>query len=161
MTDEPNGTGLGDLFSFLDDDALTIPRPIPSKRHPEGKVYTIPAPDAETGMRLTALADVAAKQERGLKITEADAAKLVMNDDEEREFAVQVMGDTYHEMVADGVSWPRIQKIVQYAYIYFAMGQDVAEKAAREGILNGGKARIPTNRAARRAQARQRTSRTR
>lgn len=157
MTDT-QGSGLDDVFSFLDDDALTIPRPIPSTKYPGGKIYTIPAPDALTGIRLTALADIAAKQQRGVRITDADAARLRMDDEEEREFAVQVMGPTYHEMISDGVSWPRIQKVMQYAYIHFAMGEDVAKRAAQDGLLGGGKVRVPANRAQRRAMMRQGTT---
>ena len=156
MTDTP-GSGLDDLFSFLDDDSLTIPKPIPSEKYPEGKIYTIPAPDAHTGLRLSALADIAAKQQRGVRITDADAAKLRMDDEEEREFAVQVMGNTYHEMMEDGVSWPRIQKVIQYAYIYFAMGKDVAEAGVRDGLLTGGNTRIPAYPTVRREQLATRT----
>lgn len=146
-----------DLFSFLDDDALTIPKPIKSDKHPEGKVYTIPYPDAETGLRLTALAEIGRKVEarrRGNlqeEITEAEASRLVMDDDDEREFAVQVLGSTYAELIEDGVKWPIIQRLVQYAYVYFAMGADAASNAVREGLFTGGKAFAPANRAERRA----------
>lgn len=148
-----------DLFSFLDDDALTIPHPIKSKKYPEGKVYTIPYPDADTGLRLTALAEIGRKVEarrrgdKNAKVTEMEASRLVMDDDDEREFAVQVLSTTYQEMIGDGVYWPTIQKIVQYAYVYFAMGADAANNAARDGLFTGGKAFVPANRAERRAAA--------
>lgn len=147
--------GLDALWSFLEDDSIRIPVPIPSKTHPEGKLYTVPSPDAETGIRLTALADIARKQQSGVHVSERDVARLQMDDDEEREFAQQVMGKCYTEMVEDGVAWVTIQKVMQYSYIYFSMGREVAEKAAREGLFQGGKVRLPAmNRADRRAATR-------
>lgn len=143
--------GLDSLWSFLDDDSIRIPMPIKSHAYPEGKLYVVPSPDAETGMRLTALADVARKQQQGVKVSERDAARLHISDDEEREFAQQVMGSCYDEMVRDGVSWVIIQRVMNYAYIYFSMGKDTADKAAREGLFTGGKVRVPMNRADRRA----------
>lgn len=143
--------GLDSLWSFLDDDSIRIPVPIPSRAHPEGKLYTVPSPDAETGVRLTALADIARKQQQGVRVSERDVARLHLNDEEEREFAQQVMGTCYDEMMQDGVAWVTIQKVMNYAYIYFAMGRDVADKAAREGLFSGGKVRLPANRRERRA----------
>jgi len=150
---------MDDLFSFLDDDALTIPHPIKSTKHPEGKVYSIPYPDAETGLRLTALAEIGRKVEqrrrgdRNVKISAAEAGRLVMDDKDEREFAMQVLGETYQELIDDGVRWPIIQRLVQYAYVYFAMGANAAENAARDGLFTGGKAFVPANRSERRAAA--------
>lgn len=150
---------MDDLFSFLDDDSLTIPHPIKSEKHPAGKVYAIPYPDADTGLRLTALAEIGRKVEarrrgdKNAKVTAAEAARLVVSDDDEREFAQQVLSTTYAEMIDDGVLWPIIQRVVQYAYVYFAMGADAANNAARDGLFTGGKAFVPANRAERRAAA--------
>jgi len=162
MTDEQPtpqpDEGMDSLWSFLEDDSIRIPVPIPSREHPDGKLYTVPSPDAETGVRLTALADIARKQRQGVQVSARDVARLHLNDEEEREFAQQVMGSCYDEMMADGVAWVTIQKVMNYAYIYFAMGKDVADQAAREGLFSGGKARVPMNRAERRASGlRQRT----
>lgn len=150
-----------DVWAFLTESGIDIPVPIPSRDYPEGKRYRVPSPDADTGIRLAGLAEIARKAQGGIKVKEADVAKLNMNDAEEREFAEQVLGSCYDEMRADGVAWTTIQKIMQYAYIYFAMGQDVAEKAAREGLFTGGKVRRPANRAERRAAVRGTTQTTR
>ena len=147
--------GLDSLWSFLDDDSIRIPKPIPSRKYPEGKLYVVPSPDAETGMRLTALADIARKQRSGVPVKDSDVARLRMDDDQEREFQVQVLGSCYHEMVEDGVSHVTIQKVMQYAYIYFSMGKEMADKAARDGLYSGGKVQLPAmNRADRRAATR-------
>lgn len=164
MTDDPTTPQEpieDDIWGFLAESGLDIPVPIPSRKHPKGKRYRIASPDAETGLRLTGLAEIARKSKAGLEVKDSDIAKLNMNDDEERDFAVQVMGPTYHEMISDGVAWDTIQKVMQYAYIHFSMGADVAEKAAREGLFQGGKVRIPANRAERRATGKKKTPTTR
>ena len=156
MTDEQQtepqpDEGVDSLWSFLEDDSIRIPVPIRSREYPDGKFYTVPSPDGETGLRLTALADIARKQQQGVKVSERDVARLRLNDEQEREFAQEVMGTCYEEMMADGVPWVTIQKVMNYSYIYFAMGKDVADKAAQEGLFSGGKARTPMNLAERRA----------
>ena len=140
MADEPSE--LDDVFAFLDDDAIHLP-PIPSRDHPEGKRYDVPSPPAEIGMRLTALAEIARKRRAGLNVTEGDVARLHISDEEEPEFMAQVLGPTFEEMMADGVSWTRIQRTMQYAYIYFSMGKTAADNAARAGLFTGGKAFAP------------------
>lgn len=149
MTDTPQGQPgpLDDLFNFLDDDGFSVP--LKSREHPEGKPYRIESPDAQVGLRLAALSEIAAKVAKGIEVRPEDVAKLKLDDDEEREFAQQVLGDSYAEMIADGVSWVRIQRVMQYAYIYFTQGAQSAGDAARAGVLNGGKV-LPPNREARR-----------
>lgn len=137
-----------DLESFLNDDAITTP-PIKSKKHPEGKPYKIQSPDAETGLRLNGLATIAAKAAAGQEVSPDDVKSLVMDDAEERVFLEQVLGDAYHEMLADGVSWTSLQRLGQYAFSYFAVSPAAANKGVREGIF-AGKVQTPTNREARR-----------
>lgn len=154
MTDTPDD--LSALFSFLDDDGITLP-PVKSAKYPAGKVYVIPSPDADTGIRLNALGEIMAKQLKGIKISEADAARLNLNDEDERVFLQQVLGPTYDEMREDGVSWVRIKRLGTYAFTYFAVSPEAADKAAREGAFSG-KGLAPRNRAARRAPAPKATS---
>lgn len=142
---------LQDLFDFLDDDALRIP--IKSEAHPEGRDYLIPSPNAKTGMRLVALADIATKKAKGEKITATDAARLQLDDREEIEFTQVVLGSAYQEMLDDNVSHVRIQRAVQFAYVYFTQGKHAAEEAAKAGVFAGGKVQAP-NRAQRRSQTR-------
>lgn len=140
--------GMDDLYNFLDDDTLEIPG-VKSRAHPEGKTYRIPSPDAETGMRLSALAEIAVKVNKSVAVNDRDVKRLQLDDTEEREFAQQVLGATYEELIADGVSWVRLQRITQFAYVHFAFSPEAAREAAERGVFAG---KAPArNRAQRRA----------
>lgn len=127
-----------DLLSFLNDDALVLPA-IKSKKHPEGKVYLIPSPDAETGLRLAGLANVAARVAGGGEADEEEVESLILSDTEERTFIQQVLGDAYQTMMDDGVSWVAIQRISQYAFAYFAVSPSAANRGVESGAFLGKK----------------------
>jgi len=133
-----------DLAGYLDDDSVEVPG-IPSTAHPDGKTYTFASPDAKTGLFLASLANLAVKARLGGDIGK-QAAKLELDDDQERDLMRDVMGSTLDELTADGVSWVRIQKLNRYLFIHFAMGEGAAA-----GLTVSGEARVPANRAARRA----------
>lgn len=133
-----------DFSSFLDDDAIRFPL--------DGKTYRIESPDAKTGLLLSGMANLGVKASAGGEIGESDLASLDLDDAEERDFMRMVLGDTLDELVADGVSWVKIQRISRYAFIYFAMGEDAADEALASGALSG-EAPAP-NRAKRRAASR-------
>jgi hypothetical protein len=136
-----------DLAGYLDDDSVEIPG-IPSTAHPDGKTYKFASPDAKTGLFLASLANLAVKARLGADIG-AQAAALELDDDQERDLIRDVMGSTLDELTADGVSWVRIQKLNRYLFIHFAMGEDAAR-----GLAVSGEARVPANRATRRASMR-------
>lgn len=143
-----------DVLSFLDDDGLEIPG-VKSTKYPDGKTYMIPSPDGETGIRLSALADIAVKVNSGREVDARDARRLRMDDTEERDFAQQVLGSVLPELLADGVSWVRIQRITQYAYVHFAFSPEAARDAAERGVFAG---KAPArNRAERRAKGKGKT----
>ena len=129
----PDLTAFGD---FLDDDGFTTP-PIPSREHPEGKAYKVPSPDGVTGARMVALAGIAAKKNADIEVTAADLDKLNLNDQQETEFMEQVLGTAYAEMIADGVSWQRISRLGQYAFVFITQGEQAATDAAKAGIFSG------------------------
>jgi len=133
-----------DLAGYLDDDSVEVPG-IPSKKYPDGKTYTFASPDAKTGLFLASLANLAVKARLGADIGK-QAAELELDDDQERDLMRDVMGSTLDELTTDGVSWVRIQKLNRYLFIHFAMGEDAAA-----GLTVSGEARVPANRAARRA----------
>ena len=133
-----------DLTGYLEDDSVEVPG-ILSKAHPEGWTYIFDSPDAKTGLRLAALADLGIRAHQGGDIGNA-AARLELDDDQELDLMRDVMGATLDEMTADGVSWVRIQRLNQYLFIHFAMGAEVAAK----GLHSQGEA-PPPNRAAKRA----------
>ena len=133
-----------DLTGYLDDDSVEVPG-IPSTAHPDGKTYKFASPDAKTGLLLASLANLAVKARLGGDIGK-QAAALELDDDQERDLMRDVMGPTLDEMIADGVSWVRIQKLNRYLFIHFAMGEDAAA-----GLRQLGEAQALANRAARRA----------
>lgn len=137
---------MSDVFDFLDDDTLRVP--LKSTKHPQGKEYAIPSPDAATGLWLQGLADISVKRHKGLTLTEKDAARLIIADGDEREFFERVLGTAYQEMLDDGVAYVRLQKVTQYAFVAFTAGKQAADEAAQKGAFAGGKVRA--NRAERR-----------
>jgi len=133
-----------DLAGYLDDDCVEIPG-IPSTAHPDGKTYKFASPDAKTGLFLASLANLAVKARLGGDIGK-QASELELDDDQERDLMRDVMGATLAQLTTDGVSWVRIQKLNRYLFIHFAMGEDAAA-----GLTQPGEARVPANRATRRA----------
>lgn len=132
---------------WIDDDTTTIK--IPSKAHPAGKDYTFPAPDIDTGVRLTALAELGLKSTAGRDLTEDDLARIDLNDDQEFDLYRDLMGDTLDEMRADGVSWTRVQKVGRYLFLLHGLGEDMAAEAVARSSTGG--ALPPANRGQRRA----------
>lgn len=133
-----------DLSSYLDDDKLEFPI--------GDKTYIVESPDAKTGLWLASLANVGVKAAGDGKVTDAELERLVLDDDEERDFAQQVLGKTYDELIYDGVPWVKIQKLIRYCFVAFAIGVEAADEALKNGTLSG-EAPAP-NRAARRGASR-------
>lgn len=145
---------LSEFLDFMDEaddghsDGFTSPK-MPSRAYPEGKQYHVPSPDAETGLRLNALADITLKSKRGQEVSEADVRRLRIADSEEREFLEQVLStELVAELIADGVKWEHMKRLSMFAFTYFAVSPEAAENAAKNGLFSG-KA-LPPNRAARR-----------
>lgn len=136
-----------DLAGYLDDDAIDTP-PIKSAAHPDGRAYRIPSPDAATGIRLTAMVSLGVDLAVGAELSRKDAERLKLDDDQEREFLRDVLGSAYDELVADGVSWMRIQKLGRYALLYFTLGPEAAADEARR---SSGEAPAPNRETRRKA----------
>ena len=149
---------LNDFLDFMEDDGFDT-SPIPSVKYPapEGKIYHVPSPNAETGLRLSALADLTIKMNKGIEISEADMRRMRLDDKQELEFTEQVLSKPLvDEMLADGVKWEHLKRLTAYAFTYFAVSPQAAMDAAREGAFNP-KAVTP-NRAQRRTKAKSVTS---
>ncbi|WP_420803659.1 DUF7426 family protein [Saccharothrix deserti] len=91
-----------------------------------GKVYTVPPVDAETGLKLQRLAEVAAQV--------ADAAEnggsldgIVLDDAAEVDLYRDALGAAYDEMVADRVPWPALKIAGVTAWLDAAMSRETAE----------------------------------
>jgi len=135
-----------DLGAFLADDALEVPV--------DGKVYRIASPDAKTGLWLTALANLGEREVAGERLTPDEIAALRLDDGDEQDFIRKVLGRTVDELVADGVSWVKVQRISRYAFYYFAIGPEAADHLTASGALSG-EARAPRQSRAARRQASQ------
>lgn len=134
------------LPQWMDDDDVTIP--VPSKKHPDGKDYTFASPDIDTGVRLTTIAQLGVKAATGAELAESDLEGLQLDDAQEQDFYRMVMGDTYDELVADGVSWTRMQRLGRYLFLLHGLGEEAAAQAVER---SSGGARPPANREQRRA----------
>lgn len=148
-------TDLGQMLDFMEDEGGFKSPPMPSTKHPEGKRYHVASPDALTGMRLNALADIMVKKEMSVEISELDVRRLRLDDDDEVEFVRQVLGaaradgsNALDEMLADGCKWEHIKRMGQYAFTFFGVSKEAADEAVKNGLLSG-KLTAP-NRAARR-----------
>ena len=135
-----------DLSEFLTENDLVIQGLGP-------RDYTIPAIDAETGLKYSALSAIAVRAQKGEKVRPEDLAALKLNDAEERAFVVEMLGqEVLDQMREDGISWPAINRTAQYVFTHFAVSADAAAKAKVAGAFSG-KAQAPTNRAARRTES--------
>lgn len=133
-----------DLSEFLTENDLTIQGLGP-------RDYVVTAPDADTGLKYAALSSVAVRVNRGETLDPAELQALKLDDDEEREFVVQILGEkVVSEMRADKLPWPAVTRTAQYAFTHFAVSPEAARKAFEAGVFSG-KAQTPPNRAARRA----------
>lgn len=119
-----------DLDGYLDDDAVQVP--VKTGKFPDGKMYTIPSPNFKDGLLLSAMANLATRAHLGGDISEADLAALDVSDDqaEELDLYKKVLGTAYDELVADEVSWVRLERLGRYMFVYFAMSEEAAEAMA-------------------------------
>jgi hypothetical protein len=142
-----------DLSEFLTENDLVI--------HGLGpRDYTVPAPDVERGLRYNALSAIAIRVNRGETVTREEMESLRLNDDEERQFAIEILTqEVVDQMAEDGLPWPAVTRTAQYAYTHFAISPEAAKKAFEAGVFSGKGLTPPTNRAARRTTTATRSAR--
>lgn len=107
-----------DLDEFL---KPTIELPI------RGKVYVVKSVDAATGVWCQRMMHVAVTVFAGIEVSEADASSLMLDDEQERNLYQRVLGDTYDEMVADGLPWEWIKHAGATAFMWAAGDRERAE----------------------------------
>ncbi|QFY09644.1 hypothetical protein GBF35_25975 [Nonomuraea phyllanthi] len=100
------------------DDTLTLPI--------SGKEYTIPAPDAETGLLCQRLMQAGVAAANGQAADLSDLAEL--DDDQETDLYRRCLGTVYDELLADKVTWPRIKHAGITAFLWIAVDLDAAMK---------------------------------
>ncbi|MEU3710486.1 DUF7426 family protein [Streptomyces catenulae] len=110
------------------------------------RTYTVPAPSAETGLRVQAIINAAAVAADG-----GEADEQVLADAAERDLYRDALGAAYDEMIADGVTWPELKHCAITAMVWIAQDTEAAERYWDAG---GDPSRLAPNRETRRAQAR-------
>lgn len=156
-----------DLTEYFQGHGQEYPN-VPSRKHPAGKTYRVPSPDAATGLLLAGLGNLGARAAVGASLSSADLGRIKLDDAGERDFYRLVLGcskecreqagddepaepcgSVYHEMLDDGVGWDWFEKIAQDAYLIFAFDEQVADRM----LAGQGKATPVPNRSDRRAAA--------
>lgn len=108
-----------DLNDFFDD-GLELPI--------AGKLYKIAAPSAETGLYCQRLAEAGVAAANGRDVPEAE-----LDDVRELELYQRVLGPTYDELIADGVSWPRIKHVAITTFMWVAGNEQAAQTYWEQG----------------------------
>jgi len=122
------------------DDTLTLPV--------GGKEYTIPAPDAETGLLCQRLMQAGVAAAAGQQTDLSDLAEL--DDDQETDLYKRCLGPVYDQLIADKVTWPRIKHCGVTAFLWIAADLETAMKFWDSG---GAPEALAPNRAASEAAA--------
>ncbi|MEU1883432.1 hypothetical protein ABZ470_39515 [Streptosporangium sp. NPDC020072] len=108
-----------DLDDFFDD---SLPLPV------GGKTYRIPPPSAEVGLYCQRLAEAGVAAASGKDVSEAN-----LDDANELELYGKVLGPVYDQLVADGVSWPRIKHVAVTAFLWIVGNDDAAAAFWEQG----------------------------
>lgn len=97
----------------------------------KGKVYLVPPVDAETGLRLQRLAEVAAQvakaAEDGEPLDTATLDTVALDDAGEVDLYRDALGTAYAEMLADRVPWPMLRVAGVTAWLDTAVSREAAE----------------------------------
>lgn len=111
-----------DLDQFFDD---TLKLPI------GGKVYAVPSPDIQTGLYCQRIAETGLALRRGQQLSDSDRVALQLDDDQEREWYHRLMGTAYEQMVADGVTWAKVQRAGATTFAWITAGEQAAQRTWR------------------------------
>jgi hypothetical protein len=103
---------------ILEDPVLRLPI--------KGKTYVVKSPNAATGLFVQSLMSAAQMSRAGFAVDAADT-RLVLDDDDERNLYQRVLGDTFDELVADGIAWPHLERAGKTTMLWIHRGQDAAE----------------------------------
>lgn len=94
------------------------------------KTYTIPSPDADTGLQVQKLTVLGQKAASNEDLTDDDKAFLqsMPELDDETLLRRLLSDDVYDQMAADKVSWHRRQLITGAVMYWIAFGREAAEE---------------------------------
>ncbi len=112
----------------------------------DGKTYLVPEPGIKEGLYLQAIVDTGESLAISAAITSAenrrtrraqgdrgpsvvtDANRAILNDAEERTVYQLALGSAYDDMVADGVTWPRLKHAGMTAVVRWTRSLEAAER---------------------------------
>lgn len=103
---------------ILEDPVLRLPI--------KGKTYVVQSPNAATGLYVQSMMSAAQLTLSGLAVDAGDA-RLVLEDDDERNLYQRVLGSTYDELLADGVGWHSIRRAGKAAMLWIHRDEQAAE----------------------------------
>jgi hypothetical protein len=139
-----------DFSAFFDDGVIEFDAPSNAHPMPAPKTYRVEM-DAERGLWLSGLVETATLSAAGITVSDEKLAELKLDDNEQVPFARRVLGETYDELMTDGVSWPLIRRIVSDIFVCFTQDETAANQIIEQSLAERGKAEASANRASRRA----------
>ena len=107
-----------DLEDFIDP---TLRLPI------RGKTYVVESPDAALGLKVQQLWTIGAAASQGVEVSEAELKSLSLDDDDERDLLIRLLGATYDQMRADGVPWAWVRHAGVTVMFWVAASREAAE----------------------------------
>lgn len=96
-----------------------------------GKKYRVPEYGVDVGIRV----EVILNASRGQAAT--DRQRQILSDEEERDTYRDILGPAYDQLVADGVSWPRLRHAAFTAMFHFNISPEAAEAHWNRGVERG------------------------
>lgn len=127
-----------DLAELAADPVLELPI--------DGRIYVVHGVDAETGIWANLLVELGQAAMAGKDV---DGSRL--DDDQERDAYIRLLGDTFQELVDAGMSWERIKHCAYTALIWITSGMAGAEAFWLTWQAAEGEEEARPNRASRRA----------
>lgn len=89
-----------------------------------GKVYKVQSPSSRDGLKVEKITNIAIAMANGGKNIDTQ----VLDDDEERDLFRLCLGDTYQELLEDGVPWVWLRHAALTAMMWISTGMTAAEK---------------------------------
>ena len=110
----------------------------------KGKDYVIQPVDADTGLWVQTIFGVAGKAKQTGQVDPEDLESLKLHQGDNKELFPRLLGDTYQELIDDGVDWERIKVVAVTVMIWISTSEEAAEEFWNAGGKTPPKA--PTDR---------------
>lgn len=93
----------------------------------KGKTYTIPSPNAATGLLCQRLLAMGASAALGVEADD-DTVDAILSDDDEKDLYTRLLGPAWDEMIADEIPWMIMQHAGTTAMVWVVQGWAAAEE---------------------------------